>query len=96
MKKILLTVFILFLTVGYGFAKDMNLEELSKYNGKDGNPAYVAIDGVIYDVTKSKYWKNGEHMNRATAGNDLSEVIKQAPHSKDKLKKFPVIGNLVK
>ena len=26
-------------------------KELGKYDGQNGNPAYVAIDGVVYDVT---------------------------------------------
>jgi len=30
--------------------------ELSRYNGKDGNPAYVAVNGVVYDVTNNAAW----------------------------------------
>jgi predicted heme/steroid binding protein/YHS domain-containing protein len=26
-------------------------EELKKYNGKDGMPAYAAVDGIVYDLT---------------------------------------------
>ena len=26
-------------------------EELAKYNGQNGQPAYVAIDGTVYDVS---------------------------------------------
>ena len=32
------------------------LEELAKYNGKDGNPAYVAVNGIVYDVTNNAAW----------------------------------------
>lgn len=34
----------------------------SSYNGKEGQPAYVAVDGVVYDVvTNVEAWKDGEH-----------------------------------
>ncbi|WP_367187989.1 cytochrome b5 domain-containing protein, partial [Sulfuricurvum sp. RIFOXYD12_FULL_44_77] len=34
-------------------------EELRQYNGKDGMPAYIAYKGQVYDVTSSKFWKEG-------------------------------------
>ena len=34
-------------------------KELGKYDGQNGNPAYVAIDGVVYDVTNVSAWKDG-------------------------------------
>ena len=33
------------------------LEELSLYNGKNGAPAYVAVNGVVYYVTNNSVWK---------------------------------------
>lgn len=42
-------------------------EELGKYDGQNGNPAYVAIDGVVYDVTDVSAWNGGvHHGNKAT------------------------------
>ena len=74
---------------------ELTLAELAKYNGKDGNPAYVAVDGVIYDVTNVPQWKNGEH-NGYSAGNDLTEIIKtKSPHGVAKLKGVPVVGKLI-
>ena len=72
------------------------LEELSQYNGKNGAKAYVAVDGVVYDVTDVPAWKNGEHKNGLTAGKDLSKEILSSPHGKKVLENLPVVGKLVK
>ncbi|SHH27420.1 cytochrome b5 domain-containing protein [Thermosipho atlanticus] len=69
-------------------------EELSKYNGKNGYPAYIAYEGLVYDVTESFLWKNGKHQALHKAGQDLTEALKNAPHGKEFLKKFPVVGIL--
>lgn len=74
---------------------ELTLDQLSEYDGQDGSPAYIAVDGVIYDVTDSRMWKNGEH-NGFTAGKDLSEEIADvSPHGKSVLSKVPVIGKVV-
>lgn len=73
------------------------LEELATYNGKDGQPAYVAVDGVVYDVTASPEWTNGEHKMGVTAGQDLTDIIKEkSPHGVAILEKFPIVGKLSK
>ena len=72
----------------------LTLDELAQYDGKDGNPAYIAVDGVIYDVTDVALWKNGAH-NGYTAGQDLTDEIKNiSPHGVSKLKGLPVVGKL--
>lgn len=55
--------------------KTFTAEELKKYNGKDGMPVYAAVDGIVYDLSKSKYWKTGQHMKLHDAGTDLSSAI---------------------
>lgn len=71
----------------------MTLEELKKYDGKEGRPAYVACNGKIYDVTKSDFWKDGKHMGQQ-AGQDLSSKIGLSPHGEANLFRFPVVGEL--
>jgi len=72
-------------------------EELKKYNGRDGMPAYAAVDGIVYDFSKSRSWKNGQHMKLHNAGTDLSsELHNKAPkllHKDGKiLEKMPKVG----
>ena len=73
---------------------EMTPDGLRAFDGKDGRRALVAVEGVIYDVTGSRLWKNGKH-TRHLAGNDLSAEIKQAPHDAVRLLSFPKAGTLV-
>lgn len=75
--------------------KDLTLEELQRFDGKEERPAYVAYKGVIYEVTNSKLWKGGAHARKHLAGFDLTDVLKTAPHGEDKISSMPVAGKLV-
>ncbi len=76
--------------------RKFTVEELKKYNGLNGMPVHVAVNGIVYDVSKSKYWKTGTHQKLHQAGSDLTYEIKnQAPkfHKNGKiLEKFPKVG----
>ncbi len=72
----------------------MTSEELSKYDGQNGQPAYVAVSGSIYDVTASERWKNGLHEEVHQAGQDLTEELKSAPHVRAVIERFPIVGRL--
>ena len=61
---------------------EFTVEELAKYNGKNGNPAYTAINGKVYDMTGVPKWKNGNHFG-IIAGQVLDKQFVQC-HS-DKL-----------
>jgi len=67
-------------------------ETLAKCNGQDGNPVYVAHEGRVYDVTASKLWRGGKHMNRHHAGGDLTLEFGDAPHKTEVLGRFPQVG----
>jgi len=69
-------------------------EELHRYDGQDGRPTYVAYKGVVYDVSGSRMWRNGKHMNRHTAAHDLTLEFSGAPHKPDVLERYPRVGTL--
>ncbi|HMB15614.1 MAG TPA: cytochrome b5 domain-containing protein [Pelovirga sp.] len=72
----------------------MTLKELAQFNGQNGTPAYVAVSGVIYDMSSSKLWKDGNHEGAHQAGQDLTEDLKTAPHVRSLIERFPVVGQL--
>ncbi|MHB8845316.1 MAG: CopD family protein [Nitrospirota bacterium] len=77
-------------------SKEMTEEQLSSFDGKDGRPAYIAYKGIIYDITGSRLWKNGQHMMKHHAGTDLTEMLKLAPHGEDKVLGMTQVGMCVK
>ena len=76
--------------------QEFDSAELEKFDGNDGRPVYVAYKGKVYDVSDSKLWKNGLHMKRHHAGDDLTADILGAPHEPDVLERYPQIGILKK
>ncbi len=75
--------------------QDRTSEEFAQFDGKDGRPAYVAYKGNIYDVTNSRLWQAGNHMRKHLAGFDLTDAIKIAPHSEEKILSMPFVAKLL-
>ncbi|MBS1234532.1 MAG: cytochrome b5 [Nitrospirae bacterium] len=74
--------------------KDFSIEALDAFDGKEGRPAYIAYKGAVYDVTPSKLWKDGSHLRKHSAGNDLTEILKTAPHGEEKILSMKKVGEL--
>lgn len=77
----------------------MDLPEFTKQylalrNGQDKPEIWIAYKGLIYDVTHSRLWKNGKHYEH-WAGQDLTDELKDAPHTVSVFGKFEVVGRLV-
>lgn len=72
--------------------QEFSPEELAEYNGKAGKPAYVAFQGVVYDVTASESWEEGVHMDTHQAGQDLTGQMPDAPHGFDLLGRYSIAG----
>lgn len=69
--------------------------QLALRNGSDREEIWIAYQGVIYDVTHSKLWRDGKHYEH-WAGQDLTEELPDAPHDTKVFEKLQVIGKLVK
>lgn len=67
--------------------------QLALRNGQDKPQIWVALHGVIYEVTDSRLWNNGKHYEH-WAGQDLTDELKDAPHTEKVFEKFKAIGRL--
>ncbi len=68
--------------------KTFTVQELAKYNGKNGNKAYIAVNGTVYDV--SSIFSNGQH-HGFQAGQDLTAAFSDE-HNAARLKGLPTVG----
>ena len=67
--------------------------QLALRNGQDKPEVWVALRGIIYDVTKSRLWRNGKHYEH-WAGQDLTDELADAPHTEFVFDKFIAVGRL--
>jgi predicted heme/steroid binding protein len=67
--------------------------QLALRNGQDKPEVWVAFKGLVYDVSISRLWKNGKHYEH-WAGQDLTDELRDAPHTDKVFDKFKVIGRL--
>jgi len=74
--------------------KTFTADELAAFDGKNGNKAYIAVNGIVYDVTLVAEWGSKLHAGKFVAGKDYSADIKKAPHGVDKLLTAVKVGVL--
>jgi predicted heme/steroid binding protein len=72
----------------------LTLKELQHFDGTENKPAYFAYKGKVYDVCLSKFWKGGTHFKKHHAGNDLTDLLKTAPHGEEKVFQMPEVAEL--
>lgn len=73
--------------------KIFTLEELNQYNGSNNKPAYVAVNGTVYDVSLEAAWGGASHFG-LVAGKDLTSEFKSCHSNLSILDKLPVVGTL--
>lgn len=68
--------------------------QLALCNGQDKPQIWVAYRGIIYDLTDSRLWRNGHHYEH-WAGQDLTEELKDAPHTDLVFEGWEIVGTLI-
>ena len=69
-------------------------EQLSEYDGQNRNKIYIAVDGIVYDVTDKDTWSGGRHYGVA-AGKDLTNYFNNChKNQRDILNKLEIVGRL--
>ncbi|PYZ97484.1 cytochrome b5 [Alteribacter lacisalsi] len=69
--------------------------ELAGYDGKNGRAAYVAVNGIVYDVTNNRTWAAATHFGLA-AGKDHTAAFASCHAGQEAiLAQLPVVGRLV-
>lgn len=77
-------------------AKELPLiskSQLALRNGQDKPEIWVAYNNLVYDVTVSRLWLKGKHYEH-WAGQDLTDELRDAPHTGKVFDKFKVVGQL--
>ena len=74
--------------------EEYSRSQLALRNGQDREEVWVAYQGIIYDVTASRLWRDGKHYEH-WAGQDLTnELDADAPHTATVFERYKAIGKL--
>lgn len=75
--------------------KEFTLEELSAFNGTNGNPPYVAVNGIVYDMSNIGPWAGGTHFGLLAGNNLTDQFISCHRGAQSVLNKLNQVGILV-
>ncbi len=88
------TQYMLIFCPPFNSMKEYTRSQLALRNGSDREEIWCAYKGIIYDVKKSRLWRNGKHYEH-WAGQDLTDELRDAPHNENVFDKFEVVGRLI-
>jgi predicted heme/steroid binding protein len=57
--------------------------ELHRNTGERGTRLWIALNGLVYDVTDCPKWRSGLHEGQHFAGQDLTGEFPEAPHREE-------------
>lgn len=73
--------------------REFTIEELAENNGAGGKPAYVAVNGIVYDVSNEATWGGGTHFG-LYAGKDVTNEFARCHGGSEILKNLTKVGIL--
>ena len=74
--------------------RNFTIGELANFDGKNGRPAYVAVNGTVYDVTSNRAWAAATHFG-LLAGKEYSQEFASCHAGQQSiLATLPVVGRL--
>lgn len=71
----------------------LTIEQLSEFDGRNGSPAYIAVNGIIYDISNIPQWDMGVHFG-VSAGKDVTNRVYLC-HGGDILKLLNIVGRII-
>lgn len=74
-------------------ARTITPTELAAADGLDGRPAWISVNGIVFDVSEAAGWKDGEHRG-VKAGTDGTDLFVSSPHGLDFMARTPVVGRV--
>lgn len=75
--------------------RNFTLAELTTFDGKNGRPAYVAVNGIVYDVTNNRAWAAATHFGLVSGKDYTQEFASCHAGQQSILAMLPVVGRLV-
>lgn len=75
--------------------REFTLKDLEAFDGSNGRLAYVAVDGIVYDVSMESTWGGASHFG-LLAGRDLTSQFTACHRDRAILSKLTVVGVIVK
>lgn len=70
----------------------ISADELAAADCQSGADCWVAVDGVVYDVSAVRGWSSGEAHHGVLPGTDATGAFADSPHGASQLEKLPVVG----
>lgn len=74
-------------------ARTVTGQELTAATCDDGQQCWVAVNGVVYDMSVFPKWARGRH-HGVDAGTDATQRFVGSGHARAILEKMPVVGRL--
>lgn len=74
--------------------RKFTLNELAQFDGIMGSPAYVAIKGIVYDISNNPRWRKAMDLGLA-AGEDLTPQLYGYGEIEEKISDLPKVGILI-